>query len=147
MVWSKATTSPHANSAANPTAKGRLVLCPGQGACRHVFDMAGVLPAQDVPRFEQYMDWIQRESDVDVRFAFVGDTGDRTIEQFAVDVVDEMRIGGKTREERGVLLLYDMSGQRLKIEVGFDILAGTGSVVMTLLLSGALPKLVTMTVY
>jgi hypothetical protein len=83
--------------------------------------MAGVLPAQDVPRFEQYMDWILRESDVDVRFAFVQDTGSRTIEQLAVDMVDEMRIGGKTREERGVLLLYDMSGQRLKVEVGYGL--------------------------
>jgi uncharacterized protein len=121
LVWNKTTTTPHATSAANTPAKARLVLCPGQGTCRHVYDMAGVLPAQDVPRFEQYMDWILRESDVDVRFAFVGDIGDRTIEQLAVDVVDEMRIGAKTREERGVLLLYDMSGQRLKIEVGYGL--------------------------
>ena len=46
---------------------------------RHVYDHAGVLPASDIPRFEQYMDMIQRESDVDVRFVFVPGLGARSI--------------------------------------------------------------------
>jgi uncharacterized protein len=121
VAWKKATVSPHATNAASTPGKARLALCPGQSTCRHVYDMAGVLPSQDVPRFEQYMDWILRESDVDVRFAFVSDTGSHAIEQLAVDMVNEMRIGGKTREERGVLLLYDMRGQRLKVEVGYGL--------------------------
>ena len=106
-----------------PGVKGKtvLVLCPGGGTCRHVYDMAGALPPADLPRFEQYMGYILRESDVDVRFAFVRDTGDRSTEQLAVDLVDEMRIGGKTREERGVLLLYDMRDHRLKVEVGYGL--------------------------
>jgi uncharacterized membrane protein YgcG len=61
----------------------------------HVHDIAGVLPEQDLPRFEQYMNWIMQESDVDVRFVFVKDTGEKTIEQLAVDLVDELRIPGK----------------------------------------------------
>jgi len=101
--------------------KGGVVRCPAHGACRHVYDMAGVLPAEDVPRFEQYMGGILLESGVDVRFAFVADTGSRSLEQLAVDMVDELRIGGKTRDERGVLLLYDMRDQRLKIEVGYGL--------------------------
>lgn len=124
-AWKKLVVPPlAADTASAPTratGKARLALCPGPGACRHVYDMAGALPPQDVPRFEQYMGWIQRESDVDVRFAFVRDTGSRSIEQLAVDMVDEMRIGGRTREERGVLLLYDMRGQRLKVEVGYGL--------------------------
>jgi uncharacterized protein len=120
-AWKRSADSPQATKVASTPAKARLVSCPGGNACRHVFDMAGVLPPSDVPRFEQYMDWIQRESDVDVRFAFVRDTGSRTIEELAVDMVDEMRIGGKTREERGVLLLYDVGAQRLKVEVGYGL--------------------------
>jgi hypothetical protein len=67
------------------------------------------------------MNWIMQESDVDVRFVFVKDTGEKTIEQLAVDLVDELRIGGKTREQRGLLLLYDTEGRHLKVEVGYGL--------------------------
>jgi len=113
-------------SVAPPTAtsaqgKAGVVRCPGPNACRHVYDMAGALPQPDVPRFENYMNAILLESGVDVRFAFVPDTGTRSIEQLAVDMVEALRIGGKIREERGVLLLYDMKERRLKIEVGYGL--------------------------
>ncbi|NJD88769.1 MAG: TPM domain-containing protein, partial [Betaproteobacteria bacterium] len=46
---------------------------------------------------------------------------DKPLEELATALVQELRIGGKTREERGVLLLYDVSGSRLKIEVGYGL--------------------------
>jgi uncharacterized protein len=101
--------------------RDRLITCAVKSGCRHVYDMAAVLVPQDLPRFEDYMSWIMRESDVDVRFVFVRGTGKRSIGEFAADAVDELRIGGKTREERGVLLLYDVAGQRLKVEVGYGL--------------------------
>ncbi len=101
--------------------KDLIKLCPGQAKCRHVYDAAGALSPSDVPRFEDYMRWILRESDVDIRFAFIAGTGTRSIEEVATDVVDELRIGGKTGQERGVLLLYDMQGRRLKMEVGYGL--------------------------
>src|SRR5690349_7252827 len=72
---------------------------------RHVYDRAGILPPDDIPRFEQYMGWIQRESDVDVRFVFVPGLGGRSIEQVATTAMDAMKIGGRTGQQRGVLLL------------------------------------------
>jgi uncharacterized protein len=99
---------------ANSTARAKVVH-------EHVIDKAGVIPAQDLPRFEQYMGWIMRESGVDVRFVFLPDTAGRSIESLAVDMMDELRIGGRTGQERGVLLLYDMQGQRLKVEVGYGL--------------------------
>jgi uncharacterized protein len=87
----------------------------------HVIDKAGVIPPQDVPRFEQYMGWIMRESGVDVRFVFLPDTSGQSIESLAVDMMDKLQIGGRTGQERGVLLLYDMQGQRLKVEVGYGL--------------------------
>ena len=88
---------------------------------RHVYDRASVLPPADIPRFEQYMGWIQRESDVDMHFVFVPGLGKRSIEQAALDTVAEMKIGGKTGQQRGVLLLFDMQGRRLKVEVGYGL--------------------------
>lgn len=98
-----------------------LALCPGKEGCRRVHDIAGVLPPGDVPRFEQYMELIHRESDIDVRFVFLRDTGGKPLEELAVALVEELRIGGRTREERGILLLHDMASRRLRVEVGYGL--------------------------
>jgi uncharacterized protein len=87
----------------------------------HMLDRAGVIPPQDLPRFEQYMGWIMRESGVDIRLVFLPSTGEKSIETLAVELMDQFQIGGRTGQERGVLLLYDMQGQRLKIEVGYGL--------------------------
>lgn len=89
--------------------------------CRHVKDSAGILPDDDRGRLDQYCRWVFRESDVDMRFVFVNGTGDRTIEQFAVDTVEALGIGGKTHEERGVLFVYDLAGKKARIEVGYGL--------------------------
>jgi uncharacterized protein len=88
---------------------------------KHVVDKAGVIPPQDLPRFEQYMSWIMRESGVDIRFVFLPNSGGKSIEMLAADLMDQLQIGGRTGRERGILLLYDMQGQRLKIEVGYGL--------------------------
>lgn len=67
------------------------------------------------------MGWIMRESGVDVRFVFLPDTGGKSIDMLAADLMDQLQIGGRTGQERGVLLLYDMQGQRLKVEVGYGL--------------------------
>jgi hypothetical protein len=98
-----------------------LVLCPANQQCRHIHDVAGVLPAADIPRFDQYMEWIQQESDIDVRLVFLPSAGNATLEQLAVAIVDQLRIGGRNREQRGVLFLFDMQAKRLKVEVGYGL--------------------------
>lgn len=80
-----------------------------------------MIPPQDLPRFEDYMGWIMRESGVDVRFVFLPNTGGKEIDMLAADLMDELQIGGRTGQERGVLLLYDMQGQHLKVEVGYGL--------------------------
>lgn len=90
-------------------------------AHHHVLDKAGVIPPGDLPRFEQYMNWIMRESGVDIRFVFLPDIGDTPIEMLAADLMDQLGIGARTGRERGLLLLYDMKGRRLKIEVGYGL--------------------------
>jgi uncharacterized membrane protein YgcG len=102
---------------AGPTASNRV----SPVVRGHVLDRAGVIPPQDLPRFEQYMGWIMRESGVDVRFVFLSDIGGQSIETLAADLMDQLQIGGRTGQERGLLLLYDMQGQRLKLEVGYGL--------------------------
>jgi hypothetical protein len=88
---------------------------------RRVYDEASVLDKEDVRSFENYTKWIFRESDIDIRLVFVKDMGDRTIEELAVEKVQELGIGRKSREERGVLLLFDLAEKRLRVEVGYGL--------------------------
>lgn len=88
---------------------------------RRVIDEAGVLSEYDRSKFEWNMDMIMQESDVDIRFVFLYGTGDKTIEELAVYWMEKLRIGGKTRQERGLLLLYDTKDERLKVEVGYGL--------------------------
>lgn len=57
---------------------------------QRIYDYAGVLPKHDVVKFEQYLYWLFNESDVDIRFVFIKDTGQRTIEDIAVEKVQEL---------------------------------------------------------
>jgi len=87
----------------------------------HVIDEAGLLPRQSIAKFNQYLEWIFSESDVDIRFLFVPDIAGQTIEEFAVDKVEELRPGGLGKEARGLLLLYDVQAKRLRVEVGYGL--------------------------
>jgi len=87
----------------------------------HVIDRTGVISPQDLPRFEDYMGWIMRESGVDVRFIFLPNSGGKAIEMLAANLMDELKIGGRTGQQRGLLVLYDMQGQHLKVEVGYGL--------------------------
>ncbi len=94
---------------------------PGLNPHRHIYDHADLIPKNDVKRFEEYLRWIYAESDIDIRFVFLKNIGAKTIEEVAVETVDQLRIGGKTREERGLLLLYNIAGEELRVEVGYGL--------------------------
>jgi uncharacterized protein len=95
-------------------------VCGIAGYCHHVDDQAGFLPKDDIPRFESYMHHIRNESGVDLRFVFVKGAGEHSLEELAVELVEDRRIGGGT-DDRGLLLLYDVAARRLKIEVGYGL--------------------------
>ena len=87
----------------------------------HIIDEAGILSQYDLSKFNEYTNNIVVESDIDIRLLFVNGTGSKSIEQFALDLVRELGIGQKNREERGILLLYDVKGKRLRVEVGYGL--------------------------
>jgi ankyrin repeat protein/uncharacterized membrane protein YgcG len=86
-----------------------------------VHDEARVLPSQDVPRFEGYLKWIFEESDIDVRLVILKGLQGVPIENATIDWMERLGIGMKGREERGVLILYDLAGQRLRVEIGYGL--------------------------
>ena len=94
---------------------------------QHLYDEAQVISGEGRKEFEEYLYWIVRESDIDIRIIFVKDTGPKSIEELALDKVHQLRVGGRNREERGVLLLFDLKDKRLRIEIGYGLEAQHGS--------------------
>lgn len=86
-----------------------------------IIDNAHLVPRGDIPAFEANLNWIYDESDVDVRLIFLRDLGGRPIEQVADEQVKELNIGRRSGDNRGVLVLFDLAGQRLRIEVGYGL--------------------------
>ncbi|MBU3948307.1 MAG: TPM domain-containing protein [Proteobacteria bacterium] len=93
----------------------------GNIAQSHVFDRAGIISSSDLPKFEWLLDLIEKESDLDIKFLFLKTIGTATIEEVAVEKMDEYGIGRHGREERGVLFLYVMDKKKLRIEVGYGL--------------------------
>jgi hypothetical protein len=88
----------------------------------HIYDEAGVIPNQyNIIKFEEYLDGIFQESDIDIRFVFIKNNEKREIEDIAIRKVQELDIGGKSGEPRGLLLLFDINARQLRVEVGYGL--------------------------
>jgi len=87
----------------------------------HVLDQAKLLADGNRAKFEEYLAWVQRESDVDLRFVFLHDSPATGLEQHAAQLATEMGIGRKTGDRRGLLLVYDATSRQLRIETGYGL--------------------------
>lgn len=92
-----------------------LAACGASDGSR-VVDRAAVLDRGELPQLESYLDNLERESGVDIRFLFV-DSVPGAIEAFAVREARALGIG-RDLDRRGVLFVYDVRRERLRIEVG-----------------------------
>jgi hypothetical protein len=82
-----------------------------------VSDRAGVLPFDDRENFESYLDRIYEESGVDIRFLFVPSVQGESLAVYSVRQARAMGLGRETGR-RGLLFVYDVADQRLRVEVG-----------------------------
>ena len=81
-----------------------------------VMDEADFLGDYEARRFENYLDGVYQESGADIRFIFAREVrGD--IESFALKRARELGVGRET-DKRGMLFVYDVGRQRMRIEVG-----------------------------
>ncbi|HYA12769.1 MAG TPA: TPM domain-containing protein [Syntrophales bacterium] len=87
----------------------------------HIHDEAGIISKYDIAKFDEYTNHIFDESDIDVRFVFVKNTGNETIEQLAVERMQQLGIGKENKMERGILLLYDVAEKQLRVEIGYGL--------------------------
>lgn len=85
-----------------------------------VTDLTGTLPAQSVAQLEQRLAAFEREKGTQVAVLLVPTIKPESIEQYAVRVFEQWRLGRKGVDD-GVLLVVAKNDRVLRIEVGYGL--------------------------
>ena len=84
---------------------------------RRLDDRARLLDSADIQLFENYLAAIFVENGADIHMSFVRDVLNGDLETFSLGRARSIGVG-RDSDRRGMLFVYDLSGQRLRIEVG-----------------------------
>lgn len=85
-----------------------------------VTDSTGTLSAQNIARLEQKLAAFEQEKGVQVAVLMVPTVEPESIEQYAVRVFEQWKLGRK-RIDDGVLLVIAKNDRKLRIEVGYGL--------------------------
>jgi len=85
-----------------------------------VTDLTGTLPAQSVMQLEQRLAAFEKEKGTQVAVLLVPTVKPESIEQYAVRVFEQWRLGRKGVDD-GVLLVVAKNDRELRIEVGYGL--------------------------
>lgn len=88
---------------------------------QRLHDETGLFSERDRELFQEQLYFIYHESDIDIRIVFMNEIRGKTIEEAAVDKMNELKPGNRSREERGVLIIFDISKSKMRIEVGYGL--------------------------
>lgn len=88
---------------------------------RRVFDVARILPKGIDKRLETYTQQIFLESDVDIRLVLMRSGRNADLEVIAPDLMRQLDAGAVGNRQRGLLLAYDVTTKRGRIEVGYGL--------------------------
>lgn len=80
-------------------------------------DQVGVMSRSEACQINWALEAFEREMAADVRILVVPNTGGAPIERYSLDRAREMGLGQQT-DRHGLLILYDVGGGRMRIEVG-----------------------------
>lgn len=83
-------------------------------------DPAGLLDVSARERLARYHAVLLRDLDIHFKAVFLAEaSGD--IDRTAVDLFERYRLGERTRAARGVLLVVDPRGNKVRLEIGYDL--------------------------
>lgn len=91
------------------------------GAPQRVHDDAGILPAGVRGKAEEYTRRIFDESDVDVRLVTMQSRDGASLEEVAPQMMRALDAGAEGGRHRGLLVVYDATTRRGRIEVGYGL--------------------------
>lgn len=85
-----------------------------------VEDGAGILSAEEERRMAGLSAALLRDLDIHIKTVTLGESpGDINLK--AVELFEEHALGGRTRGAKGVLLVVDPAGQKVRVEIGYDL--------------------------
>lgn len=89
-------------------------------AGERVHDELGLLGSH-VPRYHEYLRAIETETGIDIRLRFTRLGAGEPVEQFAVEEATRLGIGREGGRLRGLLVVYDATSERIRVEVGYGL--------------------------
>ncbi|HBZ69369.1 MAG TPA: hypothetical protein DEP35_06405 [Deltaproteobacteria bacterium] len=90
-------------------------------AKERVHDKAHFFMREDKLNIETVLCSLFVETNMDVHLAIFPDLEGRSPEEVATTMFEELRIGGQSHRERGLLVLVDLGGQRFRLQAGYDL--------------------------
>lgn len=87
---------------------------------QRVTDLTQTLSASQRQQLESELRQLEQTTHAQLAVLILPTTGDDSIEQFAIRVFDQWKLGDKTRDD-GVLLLVALQDRTLRIEVGYGL--------------------------
>jgi hypothetical protein len=88
---------------------------------RRVHDDAGIIAPGDLATHESNLYLMAYESGIDMRFVLSRDTGGLSLEDFAAARVRDLGVGGQAQQQRGLLVVFDVARQQIRVEVGYGL--------------------------
>ena len=85
-----------------------------------VVDNAGVLSARNEAVIEELIVDLERSTSAQIALLTVDNLGSKSLEEYAIDVADEWKLGQADRDN-GVLILLAMREKKVRIEVGYGL--------------------------
>lgn len=106
----------------NPVGTRLAKPCIAANICDHIVDHARLVAPGDIGLVNATFAGILAESDVDIRVVFASANGAGGLDApGGAAAMEQLRVGSPTKEQRGVLLQFDTTGRRLRIDVGYGL--------------------------
>lgn len=86
----------------------------------YVTDFAGMFSASFRESLEEELSHFEKETTVEIAVATIENLGDYSIEEYAVRLFEDWKIG-KKEKDNGILLLLAKEERKIKIEVGYGL--------------------------
>lgn len=83
-------------------------------------DRAGLLASSERQRVESFARSLLQDQDIELKVVIL-EKAAADLDQKALKLFEDYRVGRKTRGARGLLLVIDPAGKQLRFEVGYDL--------------------------
>ena len=86
----------------------------------NVVDTTHTLSANEIEKLKQQNEQLYQEANVDFKILMIPSTQGETIEQYALDVFNTLKIGNE-KLDNGLLLLVAKDDRKMRFEVGYGL--------------------------